>query len=499
MILLRRPWSLKSVDAQELPLGPSDCLLGDARADDGVRSRHAPLLNWNNRELRLFPYPKSGAAEYPVKVDGLPARPRIGLEPKTQAEEISVAASERMHRVLARIEELEAALDDPENLWPRLQKAWDLAEDESDPRMAEIVRQSIRVKPYLLELDKKIRRVLRRSRELMPLDRVQEMDRASMLWMVRQPGTTIAERAGSDQRMLAIARHENFDTLENRVLHSYLRLASHFARQWMREHRRANNSKRYREVETYSRLCQRLSRELFQLGVSVAEPDVTANYVLLESRAYRTVNEAWVRLLRQDKAEDDLWAWQVQSWTDFCVLAVTLALHGLKESKLIAQAPLIWLDEAHQGRRFFHDRPLAVFWLQESALIVEVQARPEAVTSIQFATKAHVWLRITDLKSDEVERRVPVWTPNPFNRMLPRDEARNAASLIEKLRRKATHEVMREGLILMQAHGEFEKSEESVGASRVCAIALDARGDTLKNGKAALADFVRSCFRESSN
>ncbi len=499
MNLLRRPWSLKTTDAQEVVLGPSDCLLGDAKVGEGGLSQHSPLLSWDDRELRLFPYPKSGTADNPVKVAGLPVRPKIGLEPKTPAEEIAVAASERMHRVLARIEELEAALDDPENLWLRLQEAWNRAEDESDPRMAEIVRQSIGVKPYLLELEKKIRRVLRRNRELTPLDRVQEMDRASMLWMVRQPGTTTAERAGADQRILAIARHENFDTLENRVLHSYLHLASHFARQWIREHRRAENSERYRNVEAYSRLCRRLSRELNQLGVSTAEPGVTANYVLLENRAYRAVNEAWHRLLRQDKAEDELWAWQAQSWTDFCVLAVTLALHGLKETRLLAQAPLVWLDEAIQGRRFLHDRPLAVFWLQESGLVVEVQARPEAVTSIQFAAKAHVWLRITDLKSDEFERRVPVWTPNPFERMSPNDDARNAAILIEALRKKASQEVIREGLILMPAHGKFENSEISIGASRVCAIAFDARGETLKEGKAALADFVRSCFQESSN
>ena len=277
-----------------------------------------------------MPYPKNGSSEHPLKISGLPARPKIGLEPNTDEERIATDASHRMHRVLARIEELEAALDDPENLWARLQKAWDRAEDETDPRMAEIVRQAKNVKPYLLELEKRIRRVLRRNRELTPLDRVQEMDRASMLWMVRQPGLTTAERAGSDQRILAIARHENFDTLENRVLHAYLKLASHFARQWLREHKRAKNSKRFREVEGYSRLCRRLARELSDLGVSVAEPGITANYVLSENRAYRTVNEAWNRLLRQDKAEDELWAWQAESWTDFCVLAIVLALNGFR-------------------------------------------------------------------------------------------------------------------------------------------------------------------------
>lgn len=496
MNLVRRPWSLRSEDAEEAVFGPEDCLLGDSPSAVDRRSRHATLLAREKKELRLFPYPKTGSSDYPVRVAGLPARPKIGLDPKTPEEEIAVEASGRMHRVLARIEELEGALDDPENLWSRLQVAWDRAEDESDPRMAEIVRQADHVKPYLLELEKRIRRVLRRNRELTPLDRVQEMDRGSMLWMVRQPGRNTAERAGADQRVLAIVRHENFDTLENRVFHAYLNLASHFSRQWLREHTRAQSSKRYRLVESYFRLCRRMSSELTELGVSIAEPGVAANYVLMEDRAYRAVNEAWDRLLRQDKAEDELWAWQAESWTDFCVLAVTLALFGLDEAKLISQAPLVWMDEAIQGRRFLHDRPLAVFWLRESDLIVEVQARPEGISAIQFAARANLWMRVTDLKSDAISRRVPVWTPHSFSRMSPETEAQQAATLVHALRNRSGQEVLREGLILMPAHGVAETSEATAGGGRVRAISLDARGETLKEGKRALARFVRTCIQE---
>jgi hypothetical protein len=215
----------------------------------------------------------------------------------------------------------------------------------------------------------------------------------------------------------------------------------------------------------------------------------------MEDKAYRAVNEAWDRLLRQDNAEDELWAWQAESWTDFCVLAVTLALNGLDESTLVAQAPLVWLDEALQGRRFLHDRPLAVFWLRESGLIVEVQARPEGISTLQYAAKANLWLRITDLKTDSVERRVPVWTPHTFSRMDPHIEASGAASLINALRSKARGEVMREGLILMPAHGFAQSVEATSGAGRVQAISMDAAGEALKEGKKALAQFVQTCFQ----
>lgn len=496
MTPIRKPWSHGAEGLGAAVFGPCDCFLGEAGADDRARSRHAVLLARDGRELRLFPYPRSGQSNTPFRVTGLPARPKIGLEPRTDDERIAVAASARMHRVLARIQEVEGALDDPGNLWPRLQAAWDRAEDETDPRMAEIVRQAEHIRPHIHRLESRIRRVLRRNREQIPLDRVQEMDRASMLWMVRQPGRSIAERAGADQRVLAIARHEDFNTLENRVFHAYLQLAARFARQWLREHKRAKSSRRYRSVESYLRLCRRLSRELRDQEVGVADPDATDNYVLMEDRDYRAIRKAWDRLLRQDKAEDELWAWQAQSWTDFCVLAVVLALHGLDEAQLLAQAPLIWLDEAVQGRRFSHDRPLAVFWLRESGLIVEVQARPERVSLIQFAARAHVWLRVTALNSNAIERRVPVWTPHTFAPMDMRDETQQAAALIEMLRRRATHEVMREGLILAPAHESFSEAEATVGGCRVRGIAFDARGDALRQGKEALAAFVQSCFQE---
>lgn len=497
MNLFRRPWAHSSAQLDDTVLGPSDCFLLETELRDKSRLKFPTLLSHGSRQLRLLPYPKSGYSEGPLRVEQLPARPKIGSKPNTVGEEFAAEASSRMHRVLARIEELEASLDDPEHLWDRLHAAWKRAEDESDPRMAEIIRQAQMIRPHLQDLERRIRRVLRRNREMTPLDRVQEMDRASMLWMVRQPGRTTAERAGADQRVLAIVRHQNFDTLENRVLHAYVLLAANFSRQWLREHKRSKSSNRYRQVESYFRFCRRFSRELKVLGVAAAEAGVTANYVLLEDRAYREVREAWDRLLRQDKAEDELWAWQAQSWIDFCVLAVTLSLHALEEAELLAQAPLIWLDEAETGRRFLHDRPLAVFWLRETGLMVEIQARPEAISSLQYAAKASVWLKVTDLSTGDFSRRVPVWTPHCFDRMSPQEEADDALQVVVALRQKNFSEVMRDGLILFPAHGKPESAEAIASGCRVQAIALDAVGSPLGEGMRSLADFVRSCVQRS--
>jgi len=422
-------------------------------------------LGADRRSLLLHPYPKRSQAAHPPRA-GFPVRLAPGQSPRDDHPEdvAATAALRRMNEVLARVQELEEALDDPAQVWPRLRTAWKLAADESRPRMAEIVRQSRELPKLLRDLEMRIRRVLRRARERVPLDRVQEMDRASMRWLVRQPGRTVAERAGADQRILATVRKEEYDTLENRVLRAYAMLAAMVAREWMDEHPRAKASDRYRFVERHRRLCIRIDRDLEALGVQIATPGLTPNYVLMEDRAYREVFRAWMKLVKRRQAEDDLWAWQAQTWTDFCILAIALALDALEESELVAQSPMIWRGEAVQGRWFGQDRPLAVFWLRETGRIVELQARPEAPGTPLFLSRAHVALRIQDPDSRDMDRKVAVWTPHAMQRLDLPEAAAATSRRLDEIRTRSTNEVLRDGLVLTPAHGDHAV-EHAVGRS----------------------------------
>lgn len=492
-----RPWLLPpEAGGDGRPFGPRDCFLLEVWKAQALPLAHVELMGWTQnskpRLLALLPYPKFGHAAPPAKVEGLPRRPPEKLVPNSEQDDCAVAAMGRMNRVIARLQELEAALDDPENLWDRLAEAWKAAEDDKTPRMAEIVRQAKSMTPHLKGLEHRIRRVLRRTRELTPIDRVQEMDRASMLWLARQPGRSTAERAGSRQRILSIVRHENFDTLENRVLHSYARLAADVARNWLREHPGAKHSDRYRLVEEFRRFCRRLSGLCVELGVGSAEAGITPNYVLMDDLDYRAVHKAWVRLLRREREIDNLWAWQAQSWTDFCVLAVTLSLHALAESELVAQAPILWNDEAVNGRWFQQDNPLAVFWLRKTGLIVEVQARPKGVSSQQAMTHAHVWLKVSDVGGAGPQHRVPIWTLHSFDASDLHDEVTAAAQALALARRGSTSSAMRHGLVLTQAFGDPAESDaENLGA-QVKGISLDASGEALALGTDALGKFIQS-------
>jgi hypothetical protein len=438
----------------------------------------------------LHPYPRRENALLPDRV-GFPIRPRNPRAPTTTFEHQSLEILQRMNEVLARVQELEEALDDPKNLWRQLRIAWNRAQDETDPRMSEIVKQSREMQPKLGELGKRIRKVLRRTREMTPLDRVQEMDRASMRWLVRQPGHSIAERAGASQRIMATVRHENFDTPENRVLHAYCILAAGVAREWLNEHPRAKASSRYLQVENFRKKCRLFVDLLVELEVNIATAGIIPNYVLLQDTNYSAVFESWKRLLARQKVLDDLWAWQAETWTDFIVLAIVLALDDLDESELLVQSPIVWKPEASMGRWFDQDRPLAVFWLKDTGRIIEVQSRPKRPSQAQTLSRAHVSLKVTDPSRSEMPRRIAVWTPHSMVPINLEKSVNDANELLRQLQRVGGGEILRNGLILAPASYKPKKCFAEGQLTRVDGISFDAAGASLHFGLTAIAEFTR--------
>ena len=71
------------------------------------------------------------------------------------------------------------------------------------------------------------------------------------------------------------------------------------------------------------------------------------------------------------------------------------------------------------------------------------------------------------------------------------EAARGAAATLAEITQIASNEVMRDGLILIPAHGEAAQATSASGKARVDAIALDASGDTLGRGMDALREFIR--------
>jgi hypothetical protein len=412
----------------------------------------------------------------------LPERPADGAMPDDGAQHRAKALLDRVKSVWARIREVEEALATPATMWLRLQDVW-LNGAQADPEMDLIVRQARELPAVLEHLDKAPRRILRRTSRMLPLARVQEMDRKAMLWLARQPGETIAERAGDRQRIQAIAREENFNTLENRVLLSYVHLAREVAHDYAQRHLRSTTT-RVQQVRTYDERCQRLEHDLVALGVQTASPDVTPNFVLQNNWQYHEVWTAWRDLLRRHRALDELWRWQARSWEELSALITIVAVQSIPGAQPIALSPIVFRDEQDRGCWIDHVNPVAVFFLERQQAVLEISYRQFTRPTAPATFGAAIWLRVGRPDRQEDLSRWAIWPLWSADGGLEPGEADEVGNLLAQDRGKT----LRGGITLRPT--QQEAAAEVVTVGKVSCLTLGTDGQPLADGIANMRQVI---------
>lgn len=420
-----------------------------------------------------------------------PERPH-GRDESDSAESLAATAlMQRTEAVWDRIEDVDEALADPENLWQTLRRRW-TEQDAEEPHMDVIVRHARNLARTLDALEARPRRILRRVHRHVPLGRVQEIDRRAMLWLARQPGETLAERAGDEQRILAVAREENFDTLENRVLRAYAELANRHARDYLERNHSRRHSRRAQQVDAYARRCSRLEAQLRSLGVRKAEPGVTPNFALQQNPLYRQVWTAWDELLKRNRIRDELWRWQARSWQEYCTLAIIVALIGVKGARVVATAPLWFRGEHNNGCWIEADTPLAVVHLPDSGLVIEVQTG--AAQADLASLGATLWLRIgriDDVLGIPARFAIwPIWSPGAG---LVESEAREVQQVLDEARNLRVARAL-----VIRPASDHENARQTRSGS-VLAITLGTEGDAQRDALAQITEFIESYAREAGS
>lgn len=295
---------------------------------------------------------------------------------------------ERLDLFLLGLVDLIRLAEDPavawyESGWARLSHAW-TGDNISltDPPMALIVRHANTLLRLLTDLGRHPRHILSRTRAMSPVDRVQQLDVASVRWLSRQPGRDVYERAGPRQRILAVRRFEDLDTLENRILRDFSARSHGLATAYTKQYNTLNSSLRWQGVDKYRRKCEHLTRTLRDRKIGLPRPPIVPNYVLLQDRRYRRVWNAYREILRRLDEQDECWRWQHRLWADFCKLATQVALYRGNKFETVAESPLRIASEQHRGRWSLVDAHSGVF------LIRDQKNRPAAVLSVLWDTTA---------------------------------------------------------------------------------------------------------------
>ena len=221
------------------------------------------------------------------------------------------------------------------------------------------------------------RMVLRREHTEVPLDKIQEMDVFSLVDLARRPGRTVAMKAGPKQRLTALTRRETADTIENRVVLDFILRSARSARQYVDEMcarcprkeacklhdpvvEKDCPSERVKLVAAYSRHCAAWIRSgTFAEVARLKEPRTRPNYVLQQNIRYVKVWKYYLKLLRLEDVEEDVWRWRRAAWSDMAkMLFMMVWEERLKpRAKLQTSCRPFMIRSANRNGRWFVPTP----------------------------------------------------------------------------------------------------------------------------------------------
>ncbi len=137
-----------------------------------------------------------------------------------------------------------------------------------------IVRISEELSALLPKLSNTLRKILFTKRQMLPVNRVNELDAACMRWIVRQPGESLYEKASSNNfKLMGLSRNEQYDLLENRVLKDFLYRCRSRASDYIEFFSKNgtkdfSDSDRIKKVNRYKNICSDLLSHTIFNGIT---------------------------------------------------------------------------------------------------------------------------------------------------------------------------------------------------------------------------------------
>lgn len=205
----------------------------------------------------------------------------------------------------------------PVTYWPSVLAELRDNKDNDPARHALIVDLAEALKLPMEYVTSHPKKTLKRIRDQQRVQLVQEVDMHCLMDLARRPGSTMPEKAGPKQRVMAVIRYESVDLLENRVARHCCELLNRAAARYLRSHKHVGNSDRKRQVEKLCRNSKRWPAKPMVYGVrSLVSPCRQPNYALLQNMHYSRIWDGYAKLVRNEELRGELWRWPRRLWMD---------------------------------------------------------------------------------------------------------------------------------------------------------------------------------------
>ena len=201
--------------------------------------------------------------------------------------------------------------------WQEAFRKVDQLRKQLEPPIQPVVDIAKNAWPTLQHLLKSPRRVLKRERELVGLERLSEIDEGCIRWMVRQSGRTLAERAGSTQKLLGVVRKDDFDTIENRVVNDLTLKIDRQSRDYSNRYKSFNNSERFVMVKSFGAKVASERKGSSLIKASSLQVVPKPNFVLQFDPLYSRAWHWYIKLIRQEEQLQLASKWRSKLWREF--------------------------------------------------------------------------------------------------------------------------------------------------------------------------------------
>ena len=222
----------------------------------------------------------------------------------------------------------------------------------------------------LKRLTESLKKNLRRERQKVHLSAVQQLDSYCMKWLTRQLGQNQFEKAGSSQKIYAVVRNEDIDTLENRVLKDFLKRIIPLAARYLKKYKTDfPNNDIVKAVQSLENFCkEQLLSSQFK-SISNLKQYTIPNYTLQYHPLYSIIWEQYRLLIHQTQLAELVWKWRVNLFAEYFILSAFAFSNGV----LTDEKPLFkneaWISFSPEYGRFFNQTAFYnVFFKNEDSL-----------------------------------------------------------------------------------------------------------------------------------
>jgi hypothetical protein len=243
--------------------------------------------------------------------------------------------------------------------------------NKKTPPIEPIVDISKSAWPTIESLFRNPRKVLRRERELVGLERLSEIDEGCIRWMVRQSGRNLAERAGAKQKLMGVVRKDDFDTLENRVVNELGYRIDRHSRRYLNDFKQYAGSDRYDAVAKFGGVVRQGHSTSLVRNASTIHVVPKPNFVLQFDPAYSKAWHWYIKLVRQEEQLELASKWRVRLWRDLVFLTLNNVLFESKNFETKHSFKVKFFQEHVNGQFLLNDYS-PVFWDKNNDYIAQV-------------------------------------------------------------------------------------------------------------------------------